>query len=124
MIPQTKRNLIVGFVLFLVLGAAVAFMRLQKMEAQIQQASSVKNLGDLQAAIAIYYGDHKGDWPSSLDALVPKYLKSIPEDGATRNNKVVPTYDGSGGWVYDKQTGDIQPNRPGFVPAKKNIKPQ
>jgi hypothetical protein len=75
-------------------------------------ASPLNNLGTLKTVISIYYGDNKGEWPPSLNALVPQYLKFIPADGVTGSNKVVAIYDGTGGWVYDKRTGNIQSNAP------------
>jgi hypothetical protein len=43
---------------------------------------------------------------------MPKHIKTIPEDGVTGSNKVVTTYDGSGGWFYDSNTGNLQVNFP------------
>ena len=49
------------------------------------------NLGALRNTISIFYGDHEGVWPPSLEELVPKYLLSIPD----------------GDWNYNPETGKI-----------------
>jgi uncharacterized RDD family membrane protein YckC len=37
------------------------------------------NLGTLRSGISIYYGDAEGQYPASLDVLVPKYIPVIPK---------------------------------------------
>jgi hypothetical protein len=63
-------------------------------------------------AATLYNGDNNAEWPPTLEALVPKYLKSIPKDGVTGSRKVVLAYDGTGGWVYNKLNGDVKINAP------------
>jgi hypothetical protein len=61
---------------------------------------------------------HKGKkkkWPESLDALVPKYLPSIPQELINGNNKVVTKQDGTGGWIYDNENGTVAVNVEGYT---------
>lgn len=40
---------------------------------------SLEDLGDIRAALSVYYGDKKGKYPKTLTALKPKYLKYFPK---------------------------------------------
>jgi hypothetical protein len=55
--------------------------------------------------------ENPGHWPPSLEMLVPQYINAIPCD-PDGNQKVVSVYDGTGGWVYNNQTGEFMPNVP------------
>ena len=70
-----------------------------------------------------YYWSNPNGWPPTLEALVPKYLQSIPDDGVTGSKKVVSKYDGTGGWVYNKLNGDVYSNAPTSVSKKTLYKP-
>lgn len=35
-------------------------------------------LGTLRSAIAIYYGDKEGEYPTSFNQLIPDYLRGVP----------------------------------------------
>ena len=37
-----------------------------------------KALGELRAALSIYYGDHEGVYPASPAELVPRHIRAIP----------------------------------------------
>jgi uncharacterized RDD family membrane protein YckC len=37
------------------------------------------NLGMLRSSLSIYYGDAEGQYPATLEALIPKYLPAIPK---------------------------------------------
>jgi hypothetical protein len=89
---------------------AVTTPRFIKMLENSKNGSAKGNLGILKSAASIYYGDTHGIWPSTLDVLVPKYLESIPKEPINGSQKVVGVYDGTGGWVYNNQTGEIRPN--------------
>jgi hypothetical protein len=45
---------------------------------QLEQAA-MQRLSFLRQALSMYYGDHEGKYPPSLDALVPKYLRGLFE---------------------------------------------
>jgi len=68
------------------------------------------NLGSLISAISIYHGDFEGAYPKHLADLAPKYIPAIPADPYTGSNKEVFVYDETGGWVYDPETGEVNPN--------------
>jgi hypothetical protein len=75
------------------------------------------NLGSVRSALSIYYGDHDGAYPKTLDELVPKYLPEIPklelpDHKRTAAVRVLTEYEGgsdkdaqkyvkdTGGWLY------------------------
>jgi hypothetical protein len=105
-----KRVIWYGF--FLILAAIVVTLSSQMnvMVEKRKHGSPQGNFEAITSATARYYGEHNGQWPESLEMLAPQYLKAIPEDGVTGSRKVVASYDGSGGWVYDKLTGKISSN--------------
>lgn len=75
---------------------------------QYQKMGETKgNLGSLKSAASIYYGDNHGQWPKSLEDIVPAYLNHIPPEKITNCNRVVSDFDGRGGWVYNNNTGAI-----------------
>jgi hypothetical protein len=53
------------------------------------------NLGLLRSALAIYWGDNQGEWPKSLEELVPLYIERIPSPI-------------EGFWEYNPQNGNIR----------------
>ena len=63
-------------------------------------------LASMRSAITIYYCDTEGNWPESLDDLVPKYIKEIPKEPITGSRYVVNEYDGKGGWYYVTDKND------------------
>lgn len=73
----------------------------------------INRLGQLRTAVALFYGDTEGFYPSALSELVPKYISEIPvaticaeqQNIESSTNKVtnfdsVESADGSGGWGY------------------------
>ena len=36
------------------------------------------NLGTIRSAVSIYYGDTEGNYPTTLEQLVPRYLRQLP----------------------------------------------
>jgi len=107
--------------------AAIAIPRYAQMLEKSREGATKGNLGALKSALAIYYADHSGKWPSNLEKdLVPKYTDSIPPVKATgafvaeaqspAGNNVtmakkgeVPTGSGSG-WLYDSALGNVYVN--------------
>lgn len=67
-----------------------------------------ENLHQMRDALDKYYGDH-ARYPDALDDLVvKKYLRNIPSDPMTDNNKtwvVVPPSDPQKGSVFDIKSG-------------------
>lgn len=50
-------------------------------EASEQQLAELKNrMNDVFAGLEMYAADHAMSYPDSLDALIPKFLDSIPND--------------------------------------------
>jgi hypothetical protein len=44
-----------------------------------------RRLAGTALAVALYRADHDGRWPESLEALVPEYLREVPQDLLARN---------------------------------------
>ncbi|MBI5573398.1 MAG: hypothetical protein HY919_02435 [Elusimicrobia bacterium] len=61
----------------------------------------MENLGALRSALTIYYGVHEGIYPKSLQDLVPKYLRKIPEPENEWE------YNPKDGEVYSKSYSDF-----------------
>lgn len=110
MIAILKKRIFWGCLLGILVLAAIFIPRFMQMLEKSREGSAKGNLGSLKSAASIYYGDSYGIWPSTLEELIPKYLKAIPKDPITGSQKVVAAYDGTGGWVYDKMTGNVMPN--------------
>jgi hypothetical protein len=75
----------------------------------------------LRQAWLSYQSDHPLERPETLrEALLPgmgtQYLEEIPADG-TGSSRVVPVWDGYGGWTYDRQSGEIGVNQRGVDSA-------
>jgi hypothetical protein len=77
-------------------------------------------LGSLRAGASIFYGDAEGEYPKTLDALIPKYVGAIPAisvGGHAKTNKVrvvaaaagksAGAYvEDTGGWLYINDPGN------------------
>ncbi len=86
-----------------------------------KEGSTKQKLGQLRSAIAAYYGEHQGVYPTDdLSSLVPQYIEKIPQANvpgyAPTNHVTVGTYEQAytktGGWAYvndptDKHFGDV-----------------
>ena len=83
-----------------------------------QEGKAKGNLGAIRSALSIFYGDNEGQYPESLDELVPNYLKNIPflelpghqKTDAVRTIEMTPLdvikYE------VDKETGYLKVDRP------------
>lgn len=132
--PYNQPALIVVLVAFpfmsvFVLGilAAIAIPRFAQMLEKSREGATKGNLGAINSALAIYYGDNGGKWPVDLEKdLVPKYLNALGPvkatgafvSGATSpaGNGIamaqkgeVPAGSGSG-WLYDSSLGKVYVN--------------
>ena len=57
----------------------------------------------ISSAIRNYQIDN-GDFPcfdNQIENLLKNYLAVIPDDPYAKSNKIVKSYEGTGGWVYD-----------------------
>lgn len=59
------------------IAAAVAIPGMLRMKNLAGEGATKGRLGSLRAGISIYYGDTNGQYPATLDALVPKYVQKI-----------------------------------------------
>jgi general secretion pathway protein G len=62
--------------------AGIAVVQVKNSVRKAKEAALMKNLHDIRTAIDNFYAD-KQRFPSSLDELVPNYLRKIPEDPIT-----------------------------------------
>jgi len=114
-------------VAFLGVLAAIAIPRFAQMLEKSREGATKGNLGSIESAMSIYYGDHQGQWPANLEKdLVPKYLAAIPPVKATGafvaggkspvGNSVTPVVRGQApttsgsGWLYDSALGKVYVN--------------
>ena len=58
--------------------SAVAIPEFANLVGKSQEGATKVNLGTIRSALAIYYGDNDGFYPSNLTALIPNYLVSLP----------------------------------------------
>lgn len=117
-------TLLEALMIVVVLGV-VAFITVPKFRTMLYQSRETRtkaHLGDLRGALAIYYSDNFGRFPSDegtpetrlAGALVPQYLKKIPDVELRhlyRNiNTVNDRFDDQGGWVYSMLNGYVAVN--------------
>jgi general secretion pathway protein G len=62
--------------------AGIAMVQVRNMQRKAREAALMANLQDMRKAIDNFYAD-KQRFPSSLDELVPNYLRKIPPDPIT-----------------------------------------
>lgn len=112
-------------IIIVVLGV-VAFITVPKFQVMLYQSRESRtksHLGDLRGALAIYYSDNFGRYPSDegtpdtrlTAALVPTYLKRIPDVELShlyaRNlNTVQDRFDDQGDWMYSMLNGFVAVN--------------
>jgi len=113
----------VAIVTVLSVVAAITFPKFQRMLYQSREGRTKANLGDIRGAIAIYYSDHYGLFPSDnglpetrlSKALVPTYLEVLPAVDLLhlykeKLNTVNDRLDDGGDWVYGTLEGHIYVN--------------
>ena len=80
-----------------------------------REGSTKHQLVRLRSAIAAYYGENQGVYPTDdLSSLVPKYIEAIPPadvPGFKPTNKVTSgtyeqAFDKTGGWAYVSDSSD------------------
>lgn len=93
--------------------AAIAIPGFADLLTLSKEAATKGNLGAIRSGLMIYYGDTEGNYPMSLEELVPKYTDEIPSakiPGHHEDSNEVTYYSGSdyirenfrdtGGWGY------------------------
>ena|SRR5581483_1516455 len=105
--------------------AAIGAVRYQSMVQKTREGTTKGNAASVRIALAIYYGDREGVWPTTLDPagwqnhLLSVYLDKMPEVALTQAGPssqvsalasgAVPTAPGVG-WAYDSDKGRIYVN--------------
>ncbi|MGB2578618.1 hypothetical protein AAIR98_000537 [Elusimicrobium simillimum] len=129
----TKKEVFIAVILIAVLGSlsAVKFVDINN---KCKEGSTKYNLSRVRSAIAAYYGDHQGTYPTdNLSSLVPQYIEVMPHApavGKKPSNKVHVIGDNiqeEGGWIYNNDPksegwGDIYVNSAGTDSSGKNWK--
>jgi general secretion pathway protein G len=72
--------------------ASIAVPALMQMPRRAKESVLKTNLRAIREAIEQHYGD-RGRYPATLDALVPKYLKTVPLDPFTKAADWTPVYE-------------------------------
>ena len=113
------------FIIILVLGviAAITVPKFKLMLYQSREGRVKASLSDLRGALAIYYSDHSGTYPSDRgpdtrrlsESLVPHYLKEMPSIKLPHfYSKSLATvqdqFDDKGGWMYSAASGFVGVN--------------
>ncbi len=118
----TILEIIVMVVVLGVIGA-ITIPKFKTMLYQSREGRTKSGLGDLRGAVAIYYSDNFGIYPSDegtpdtrLSAvLIPKYLKKIPAVDlphfhSGKQNTVQNQIDDQGDWMYTTLDGFVSVN--------------
>ncbi len=109
---------IVIILLVLLIIGVVTFPQFKIMLYQSREGRTKSSLGDLRGAVAIYYSDNFGLFPSDtgtpetrlVSSLTPIYLKKIPSVDLPhlypkKLNTVQDRFDGRGDWTYTLVNG-------------------
>ncbi|MFH1824997.1 MAG: DUF2059 domain-containing protein [Candidatus Firestonebacteria bacterium] len=78
-----------------------------------REGATKGNLAAIRSAVSIYYSEKEGEWPKSLTSGFENFLYPIPQEKITGSNKVVTKFDGTGGWYYDMEKGNVYLNLSG-----------
>ncbi|MCK5218552.1 type II secretion system protein [bacterium] len=84
------------FVAILCIVAALTYPKLQQIREKTREAATQANIRAIKTAISIYYGEHEGIWPTTLDvndktpeygfgnylSVMPKVVVTHPADPA------------------------------------------
>ena len=116
----TLLEILVTIVVFAVL-LGLTIPKFVSLVHKAKEGSTKHQLVRLRSAIAAYYGENQGVYPTdNLDSLVPRYIEAIPQvkvPGLKPSNEVTfGTYENAfskqGGWAYvsdpaDPRFGDV-----------------
>ena len=93
--------------------AAIAIPKFADLIRKSNEGSTKGNLGALKGALAVYYGQNEGSYPSdTLASMTPNYLANIPTSNEPPYHSKVATVanataaNDSGGWMYDNANTD------------------
>jgi type II secretory pathway pseudopilin PulG len=103
--------------------AVITVPKYQLMVHQSREGRTKANLGDLRGALAIYYSDNNGLYPSDygtpetrlVDSLTPRYLPAVPPTDLPhlyreKKNTIQDRFNDHGDWVYSLVDGFIAVN--------------
>jgi prepilin-type N-terminal cleavage/methylation domain-containing protein len=106
-------------IVIVILGilSAVAIPKYVDMQQEAREAAVRGALGSIRSALSIQYAKNalsgNPGYPSVLDGSIFADGR-VPEEPITPSRKVVSTFDGTGGWVYDPSTGRVYCNLAGY----------
>ncbi len=119
---MTALEIIIMVVVLGVVGI-ITVPKFKLMVYQSREGRTKTSLGELRGALAIYYSDNFGLYPSDegtpetrlSSSLVPKYLKTMPYVDLTqfypkKLNTVQDRLDDRGDWVYSTLNGYVSVN--------------
>jgi len=122
---------LMAVVFILALLSAIAIPKFANMIEKAKEGATKGNIGQIMAALSVYYGDQAGYWPLQLtDSNFQNYLAQIPAVKITHPHNMFPsgstlsgtcntiatvnlgsggeTYNTSGdGWLYNQATGNV-----------------
>ena len=123
---QTKGFTILEVIILVAVLAVVGVITLPKFRLMLyrsREARTKTNLAELRGALAIYYSDNQGLYPSDQgtpetrlkDIFVPRYVKAIPPTTLTHlygseKTTIESRLDDQGDWVYSIVDGFIGVN--------------
>lgn len=90
--------------------AAIAIPKFSQLSKKAGEGAAKGNLGAIRSGLAIYYGDTEGNYPANLDALVPKYLQTLPAP------KQADHAGATGVELYGAEVCTVPPPAPGAPP--------
>ncbi len=106
-------------IVIVILGilSAVAIPRYVDMQDEAREAAVRGALGNMRSAVAIQYARNalngSATFPATLDGTLFADGR-LPQEPITPSTKVVASFDGTGGWVYDNSTGHVICNLSGY----------
>ncbi len=117
---------ILEVLMILVVLGVIAFITVPKFQTMLYQSReshTKSHLGDLRGALAIYYSDNFGRYPSDEGtpetrlsaAIVPQYLKRVPSVELRHlyghdKNTVQDRFNDEGDWMYSMVNGFVAVN--------------